>query len=99
MLRGSRSGGTEVGWCGCRMPRSGRRSALDFGGLNSIGLLAAGLQLLARRQLGVAAELLPHGREHLVGEVVLAPGREALEKRCGQDWCRYADVHRRLDRP
>src|SRR5829696_2920259 len=99
MVRGSRFGGTEHSWYGRGVRGSRRGSALDLGGLHPVGFLAAGFQLLTRRQLGMATELLPHGREHLVGEVVLAPGREPLEKRGGEHRCRYADIDRRLDCP
>src|SRR5918993_2882565 len=99
MVRGSRFGGTEPGGYGRGVRGSRRGSAFDLSGLHPVGLLAAGFQLLTCRQLGMATELLPHGREHLVGEVVLAPGRETLEKRGGEHRCRYADIYRRLDGP
>ena len=67
--------------------------------LDLVSLLAAGLELAARRQLLVAAELLPHGREHLVGEVVLIAGGETLEERCREHRRRNANVDSRLDGP
>ena len=54
----------------------------------------------ALAELGiVTAELEAHGRKDLVGELRLAPGREALVERGRQHRCGHALVDRRLDGP
>ena len=52
-----------------------------------------------RRLLEMAAELVAHGRQQLVGEVRLAARAEALVQRGGEDGRRHRLVDGRLDRP
>src|SRR5262245_930048 len=51
------------------------------------------------RELDVAAELLAHRGEHLLGEGVLLARTEAHEERGRQDVGRHPGVDRLLDRP
>src|SRR5215217_7385900 len=73
--------------------RSGARSA------NPVGLLSTGLELAAGRQLLVPAELLPHGREHLVGKMIFAARGESLKQRSCKHRSRNPDVDGRLHCP
>src|SRR5206468_12792983 len=54
---------------------------------------------LLRRLFQVAAELIAHGREQLVGEVRLAARAEAFIVGGGEDGRRYRFVDGRPDRP
>ena len=67
--------------------------------LDLVRLLPARLELGPGRKLLVATELLPHRREHLVGEVILIAGGETLEERSREHRRRDADVDSGLDRP
>src|SRR4051812_28282542 len=60
---------------------------------------AKGVTLLTGAALHVPTELLAHRREHLVGEVGLAPGAEAFEQGGAEYACRHAFVHRGQDGP
>ena len=50
-------------------------------GVDLICLFSARLELAAGRQLLVAAKLLTHSREHLVGEVILIARGKTFEQR------------------
>src|SRR5271165_4907900 len=57
------------------------------------------LLLLSRARLYVPAELLPHGRQHLLRESMLLPGPEAHVERRSQHLRRYRFIDRSLNRP